>query len=63
MPRRYTEAQRKSALKWDAKNLDRLSLALPKGMKERIQTASEKTEESVNGYIKAAIEKRLGAEE
>ena len=36
-PRKYTEAQKKSAKKWDAANLDRVSVAMPKGKKDDIK--------------------------
>lgn len=58
-PVRYTEAQKQSAKKWDAANLDRLSLALPKGDKERIKAHAEERGESVNGFIKRAIDETM----
>lgn len=56
--RKYTEAQKKSAKKWDAENLDRLSIALPKGMKDKIKAAAGEGG-SVNGFIREAVEARL----
>lgn len=56
--RKYTEAQKKSAKKWDAENLDRLSIALPKGMKDKIKAAAGEGG-SVNGFIREAVESRL----
>lgn len=53
--RKYTEAQKKSAKKWDAANLDRMSLALPKGTKEAIRVHAEGRGESSNSFIKRAI--------
>lgn len=53
--RKYTEAQKKSAKKWDAANLDRLSLALPKGSKEIIKAHAAARGESVNGFVGRAI--------
>lgn len=58
-PVRYTEAQKQSAKKWDAANLDRLSLALPKGDKERIKAHAAAQGESVNGFIKRAIDETM----
>ena len=55
MAQKYTEAQKKSARKWDAANLDRMSLALPKGSRDTIQTHAVARGESVNGFIKRAI--------
>ena len=60
MPRKYTEARKENNKKWDSENLDRLSLALPKGHKEVIQAAAAASgEKSVNAWIGAAIEARL----
>ena len=53
--RKYTEAQKQSAKKWDAANLDRLSIALPKGHKETVQAHAAARGESVNGFIGRAI--------
>lgn len=57
--RKYTDAQKKSAKKWDAANLDRLSLALPKGRKDIIKAHAEAQGKSVNGFINEAIEEKL----
>ena len=57
--RKYTEAQKQSARKWDAANLDRLSLALPKGSKEVIKAHAEARSESVNGFIGRAISETM----
>lgn len=54
-----SEAQKKSAQKWDAANLDRMSLALPKGKKETIKAAAALAGESMNQYIGTAIDQRL----
>ena len=35
-----SEAQKKSAQKWDAANLDRVSIAMPKGMKDTVKAAA-----------------------
>ena len=54
--RKYTEAQKQSAKKWDAVNLDRLSLALPKGSREVIKAHAAALGESTNAFIKRAID-------
>lgn len=59
MPRKYTEAQKKSAQKWDAANLDRLSIALPKGRREQIKIFAAAHGESVNAFISRAIEETM----
>ena len=57
--RKYTEAQKRSAKKWDAANLDRISVAAPKGRKDAIKAHSEVRGESVNSFINRAIEETM----
>ena len=57
--RKYTEAQKKSAKKWDAANLDRVSIAMPKGQKDTIKAHAEARGESVNGFINRAIDETI----
>ena len=57
--RKYTEAQKQSARKWDAANLDRISIAVPKGQKDAIKAHAEAHSESVNGFINRAIEETM----
>ena len=57
--RKYTEAQKQSARKWDATNLDRISIAVPKGHKDAIKAHAEAHSESVNGFINRAIEETM----
>lgn len=58
-PRKYTEAQKKSAKKWDAANLDRVSVAMPKGKKDDIKEAASTAGESMNQYIINAVDQRM----
>lgn len=55
--RKYTEARKQGNKKWDAANLDRLSIALPKGYREDLKTIADRNGLSVNGYIRSLIEK------
>ena len=55
MPRKYTEARKDNNRKWDAANLDRLSLALPKGSKDKIKAHADFMGESVNAFIGRSI--------
>ena len=57
--RKYTEAQKKSAKKWDAANLDRVSIAIPKGRREVIKAAAAAAGESMNQYIITAVDERM----
>lgn len=54
-----SDAQKKSAQKWDAANLDRVSIAMPKGTKDKIKAAAESVGESMNQYINGAINRRI----
>ena len=54
-----SEAQKKSAQKWDAANLDRISVAIAKGKKDEIKAAAVAAGESMNQYIITAIESRV----
>lgn len=60
--RKYTEAQKKSAKKWDAANLDRVSIAMPKGKKDDIKAAATAAGESMNQYIINAVDQRMEQE-
>lgn len=57
--RKYTEAQKQSARKWDAANLDRISIAVPKGQKDVIKAHAEACGESVNAFVGRAIEETM----
>ncbi len=60
MPKRkYTESVKQSNRKWDAANLDRLSIALPKGEKDIIKAHAQSMGESVNGFIGRAISNQI----
>lgn len=45
-----------------AKTYDRINLTVPKGEKDEIKAAADSAGESVNGYIKRAIEMRIEKE-
>ena len=53
-------AQIKAAQKWQAANVDRLSVVVPKGERDEIKAAAAAAGESVNAYIVAAIRARMG---
>lgn len=54
-----SEAQKRSAAKWDAANLDRLSLALPAGSRDAIKAHAAQRGESVNAFIGRAIRDQM----
>jgi predicted negative regulator of RcsB-dependent stress response len=51
----YSEARKNANKNWDNKNLDRISIALPKGSKDALKAHAESQGESVNSFIKRAI--------
>lgn len=55
MAQKYTEARKQGNRKWDSANLDRISVALPKGEKDKIKAHAQSRGESVNGFINRAI--------
>lgn len=58
-PRKYTEAVKQSNRKWDAANLDRLSIALPAGSREKIKAHAQAMGESTNAFIGRAISETM----
>lgn len=56
-----SESQKKAALKYAKENLKRIPLDVRKEKYEEIKAAAEAAGESVNGYIKTAIDTRLDA--
>lgn len=59
MAQKYTEARKEGNKRWDEKNLDRVSIAMPKGKKDVIKLAATSVGESMNQYILAAIDLRM----
>lgn len=51
----YSEARRNANKNWDSKNLDRISIAMPKGSKDALKAHAESHGESMNAFIKRAI--------
>lgn len=59
MSQKYTEARKEGNRRWDAANLDRVSIAIPKGRKEVIKAAAAAAGESMNQYIITAVDERM----
>lgn len=51
MTRPYTEARKNNNKAWDAKNLDRISIAAPKGTRDALKLAADQAGKSVNQFI------------
>ena len=59
-----SEARKRANKKWNDENLntryDHIHLALPAGYKDKLKAAADQKDESVNEYIRNAIDQRLG---
>ena len=62
-PRKYTEARKESNKKWDAANLDRMSVAAPQGTKERWKEAAADRGKSLNQFIVDTVEAEIKKKE
>lgn len=51
-----------SKQKYNEKAYDRINLTVKKGMKQSLQEAAKESGESINGYIKTAIQSRYKAD-
>lgn len=54
-----TESQKQARYNYAKKSLKRIPLDVQKEKYEEIKTAAERSGESVNGYIKKAIDERM----
>ena len=56
---KVSKAQQKAVNKYVKNNYDRINVTFPKGQKEIITEAAQAAGESVNGYIKKAVDERI----
>jgi predicted HicB family RNase H-like nuclease len=49
-------------VKWDSANLDRISIAVKKGKRDKIKAAAAAQGESMNVYIDRAVDERMERE-
>lgn len=54
-----SEARHKANEKYNAKAYDEIKVRVPKGMKEQLKAHAESRGESLNGFIRKAIENQL----
>ena len=59
---KISKAQQKAVQKYVKKNYDRIELTVPKDQKDFIAQRATAAGESVNGYIKKAVEERIQRE-
>ena len=57
-----SKAQQKATAKYVKNNYDRIEIKVSKGKKAVIETAAQEQNESVNTYIKKAIQSRYAAD-
>ena len=56
---RYTEAQAKAAKKYLKESVEDIRIRVPKGQKDIIKAAAESVDESLNTYVRNAIDRRM----
>ena len=54
-----SESRRAANAKWDNANLCRMSLAIPKELRARLDAHVAQSGETINGFIRRAIEEAL----
>ena len=55
----YSDSRKRANQKWDAANIERFSVALPKGYKDALRKRASETGETVNGLLRRLIEAEL----
>ena len=59
MAQKYTEARKAGNRKWDAANLDRISIAAPKGTKDRWKAVAADRGQSLNQLIVESVDNQI----
>lgn len=59
---KVSKAQQKAVAKYMKNNYDEIKVRVEKGKREIIKTAATAAGESVNGYIKKAVDQRMERE-
>ena len=54
-----SESQRKAVAKYNAKSYDEIKIRVYKGEKEKIKSHAESNGESINGFVKRAIDETM----
>lgn len=57
-----TKAQQKAVAKYMKNNYDEIKVRVNKGTKQKLQEAAAEKGESINGYIKTAVQARFKAD-
>lgn len=56
---KYTEARKRANEKYNAKAYDELKIRVPKGEKDKIKAHADTQGESLNGFVKRAIDETM----
>lgn len=59
---KVSKAQQKAVAKYMKNNYDEIKVRVEKGKREIIKAAAEQAGESLNGYIKKAVDERMKRE-
>lgn len=59
---KYSEAQKKAVAKYNAKSYDEIKIRVSKGKKTLMQDVAAQHGQSLNGYIKNAVETKIKAD-
>ena len=57
---KISKAQQKAVQKYVKNNYDRVVVTFPKGRRDEIKNAAASVGESLNSYIKKAVDQRMG---
>lgn len=61
--KKTTKAQQRATNKYISNHYDRIELTAPKGFREKVQEHAAATGESVNSYIRKAVDDRMASED
>lgn len=56
---KYTEARKRANEKYNAKAYDRINIAVPKGYKDKIKAYADANNESINAFVRRAIDEAM----
>lgn len=60
MKQKYTAKKKESNRRWDENNIERITVAVPKGKKQTIKDYAEAHYGSVSKFVNKAIDKEMG---
>jgi len=63
MAQPYTQARKEGNKRWDSNNLDRISIAIPKGRKATVELCAKQDKKTVNGFVNALLMTAAGLSE